>query len=75
MGLVLIIGAGFALFFGLAALIEGIVECVYNKKDTPKAIVIEKTPEQIYNKCCNCPHFKKCAKGFEEVVICKEYLQ
>lgn len=70
-----IIGMGcIAAFFCVCGLIEEILTHRHNKKHTETQPVVE-TPEQLYHKCCYCANFKKCAKGLEEVVICKEYLQ
>jgi hypothetical protein len=74
MELVLVIGIiCVAFFFGLCAFIEGIVEHIIDKDDkkhTPKTTIIEKTPEQLYEKCCYCPHYATCTKTFEEVTKC-----
>lgn len=69
MTFVLIMGVGaIAAFFCLAGILAGILEHKACKKTiTP---IVEKTPEQIYNKCCYCPNYATCTKTLEEVIKC-----
>ena len=71
MGFVVIISViYFALFFALAAILTDIAERKYDKKNTPKVTVVEKTPKQLCSKCIGCPDYVTCGKTIDEVIEC-----
>jgi hypothetical protein len=59
----------------LVALVVGAVgfAVVWITDNMPKSkpnTVTALTPEQLYTKCCYCPHYKTCTKSYEEVIEC-----
>ena len=60
----------------IAALIASILLSIIafvlmTEKPAEVATTIEEpTPEQLYTKCCYCPHYAACTKTLEEVIKC-----
>jgi hypothetical protein len=65
----IIIIAPFAI---LLPIIYGIIVLWELHKDEKAKAVTTKplTPEELYDKCCYCPHYATCTKTLEEVIKC-----
>ena len=56
-----------ALLIGVIGFVIVWITDIYKPK--PIIPIVEKTPEQIYNKCCSCSNYA-CNKSFDEVIKC-----